>query len=116
MNNEEKKQAALELLTLRSFGVGASEVSVPDGAKEMLARFQDKQREAMAELYAECFSDEQLLALLTFYGSELGRSIISVEAEIGERFREMLPGMASEITDTASANRGNISIKKCFKE
>ena len=90
MNNEEKKQAALNVLMLRALA-SPPDLGLPSNMpaehKESVMRFRDVLRGITAELYCECFSDDELQALLDFYGSKMGKAILHAESEVASRLQ-----------------------------
>ena len=104
MANQEKKQAAMNLLALRRW---AAQLAPPNQSGGELNDWRllhiDMVRDVMAELYSECFSDEQLRTLTDFYGSEMGKAILAAESEITSRFPKRLHGrMARKFNEEAS--------------
>ncbi|MBN1238504.1 MAG: DUF2059 domain-containing protein [Gammaproteobacteria bacterium] len=88
MNRQEKRQAALELLRVRGALVEAA------GEPPQVAEFESLQMQALAELYTDHLTDGQLQALLDFYGSETGRSIVEAEQRIEAHMMRLLPEIA----------------------
>lgn len=101
MTNQEKKQAAMNLLALRPWGVEPPPY-LPADLNELWLRHLEMLRGVMAELYAECFSDEQLQVQLDFYGSAMGKSIVTVDSKIASRFQERLRDLAPKLNEEAS--------------
>jgi hypothetical protein len=90
VTNEEKKQAALNVLTLRASAVPPNlglPPNMPAEHKESVLRFREVLRGITAALYCDCFSDDQLQALLDFYGSEMGKAILHAESEVASRLQ-----------------------------
>ncbi len=61
--------------------------------KELGNRF----RKLHIELRLKHFTDEQLEALLSFYDSDLGKSIIDAELQIREEFSMLMKGVTEEL-------------------
>jgi hypothetical protein len=72
VNSEEKKQAAVNLLESQRWGTAVPPPNLPGELNELRLRHLETLAGVMSELFSECFSDEQLQALLDFYGSEMG--------------------------------------------
>ena len=102
MNAVEKKQAALELLKLRQWG---TQMPPPLG---------DRVREVRAELYAEHFSEQQLKALLDFYGSDVGQTIVETESQIAKDFEKRVNALAVELNEEAAKKQSSGSLLGSF--
>ena len=103
MNDQEKKQAAMNLMMLRRSWKAAPVPNWPDEVNESHQRYFETLRGAMAEVYSECFTDEQLQALLDFYGSEMGRSIVDAESKLAPRFQERLHDVSQKLNEQGSS-------------
>jgi Uncharacterized protein conserved in bacteria (DUF2059) len=102
VTNEEKKQAALDLLRSRRLAAWEPPTNLPVELNEWWLQLSERLRRVMADLYSECFSDQQLQTLLDFYGSAMGKAIVEAESEIASRFQERLRGLAPAINAEAS--------------
>jgi hypothetical protein len=102
MTSQQKRQAAMNLLVLRRWGMAEPPYKLPADLNELRLRHLEKLRAVMADLYSECFSEQQLKALLDFYGTEMGKSILDTESEVASRFQERLRDLAPQLNDEAS--------------
>ena len=102
MADQQKRQAAMNLLVLRRWGAAEPPPKLPAELNEVRLRHLEKLRGVMADLYSECFSEQQLKALLDFYGTEMGKSILDAESRIASRFQEQLRYLAPQLNEEAS--------------
>jgi len=102
VTDEEKKQAAINLVALRGSWTTVPPTNLPAELNELWLHHLEILRGVMAELYSERLSDQQLQALLDFYGSEMGKTILQAEAEIASRFQQRLRDLAPRLNEEAS--------------
>jgi hypothetical protein len=108
MTKQEKRQAAMDVLALRRCWAAEPPPSLPAELTELYLRQLEQLRGVMAELYSEHFSDEQLQALLDFYGSEMGKSIVNTDSEITSRFQERLRDLSPTLNEEASKHSRSV--------
>jgi len=112
VNNQEKKQAALDVLILRALAVPPNlglPPNMPAEHKDSVVHFREVLRGITAELYCECFSDDQLQALLDFYGSEMGKAILHAESEVASRLQGRRRDVARQLEEQV-AKRPNSAL------
>ena len=109
MTPEERRRSASEIVRLRRLFVASSAAEdMPPQFRELRERHLQKVRDIMVDIYVEQFSDEQLLALLEFYGSEKGKSITKTESVIAERFRQRVKELGVELNAEAGKASGGL--------
>ena len=115
MTEDERREAVKRLFELRrEFSAGKVREDTPDAIKEMRGRVHEKVREAAAELYVEHFSDEQLNAMLDFYGSELGQSIIETQSLIRDRISERMQDIVGDLNPGSSETSSKSGVGSGF--
>jgi len=115
MTDEEKRRAARALIELRQFwGPPKLPANTPGELGELLARYFERMRGVMADLYVEHFSDQQVQAQLDFYGSETGKAILEKESEITAHFQDRVRELSRELNDEASRHSGALTSWRPF--
>jgi len=111
VDTEEKRKLAKQLLELKH-DEGPLE---SDNASALMAslaiQFREKQRALMLELYLENYSEEQLLAEIAFYTSEVGESILRVKSEIAKQLRAALPELVKGVGHSESSGSGDMKME-----
>lgn len=85
MNYDERVQLAAELIDLRVLGwVVPEELGqrLPPEVSRTMPSLSAACRQALAEVYAEHYDGQQLLAELNFYRGELGQGILAAQKKI----------------------------------
>ncbi|PCH61700.1 MAG: hypothetical protein COC19_04495 [SAR86 cluster bacterium] len=91
MNSEEKRELAetvVDMTVMNRFRIFSSNSDGYDAKMSEIARF--RMREEQTALYAKHYQSKQLTALLDFYSSEMGKSILTSQERVAD---EMASGV-----------------------
>ena len=97
MTQMEKQKLAERLvdLTMKDRFPGPLAEGATEARKEMRQRRGDKFMQLWAEIYAKHYADEQLLAILNFYESDIGRSILDTRPALTAEFNSRIAELSS---------------------
>ena len=98
MNLDEKQKLAAKLIQITNSY--RPPPPLPEEHLEALQGLKKKQDVLLAKIYAERFTDEQLVAQLEFYESDLGKSILKIRANIQTEYVTRLQEFPEFKTDT----------------
>lgn len=86
--------------------------NAPPKMQEMRKTLSDGYRDLRIKLFAEHYSEEQLDALLGFYESDFGLSILKTQVEIEKRFKEELSEFMKKLDPGEDGRLGVIIERK----
>ena len=87
MSTDYKKELAGRLLEAKGEWSLQDQAHVPEKVDEMRRKVIGRQRNLYVELYAEFFSEDELIAELDFYESDIGKSIVQNRKMMNEEFQ-----------------------------
>tara|TARA_R110001592_G_scaffold254129_2_gene517449 strand:+ start:17409 stop:17783 length:375 start_codon:yes stop_codon:yes gene_type:complete len=119
MAQTEKYNLARRLvdLTMKDSYPGRRRDKASEGTSEVKQRSNDKFMRLWADIYAKHYSDEQLTALVEFYGSDIGISIVNAKPTLTAEFESRISELnTSSFTpahgDTKSSSFGIRSVTR----
>ena len=97
MQPDEKKKLVEKLVDLTvQFNMSECDISTAVGA-ELVNRMRLRMRQAQIDARMKHLDPEQVSALLTFYGSTMGRSILERQARIDAELGSGMANLSSEV-------------------
>ena len=113
MNAEEKRRLVEKLVDLTVRNPVRKHPAGADGlVKEINEKIRQRMREQQIDIRLKHFSPEQLAALLNFYGTDIGKSIIASQGRISDEFASAMQLVTREVIEVTQEKGREEAFKK----